>query len=606
MQSQTVVGTVHNGHAIALDDAENIYLAADLETDDFPVSQNAFRTTGPATAVMKIIPQDACDPKPGFVLLEHEPGGDLPPSQEIELSCVGGPFVYAVRDADWLVVSQDTDGGAKLIVSVKQDALPEETSIGTIDIKGTADDSIRSIPVKLRVENPAFRVRPRRIELTALLGDSASTISGFIIQTEGGAVTSVRIDSSAPEWLEPRPGPLFVPQLVQARTRNLSAGTYDAILTVTPVGLQADPIEVAVRLDVIETYFEDPVTPLVFRYRTGESDPAPRTIQLRIVGLEHAFQTEKLAASPWLIISPALGVTPSDLHIEVRPAGLKPGVYEDAIEITARNRRTSFRESLIEAKTVQVPLEIEEGEPIVPQVSAAGIVNAADYRPAHLTGGEIVVAFGDHFGPETLKTLRITAENRVDTTLAATQVLVDGIPAPIIFAVAKQVAFQVPFEVSGERTVVIEFEGRRSNTIVLGFKQPTLGVFTADASGVGSAAALNQDGTINSDRNPARRGTIVSAFLSGVGHDHVPSSRTGEVGTTSSGMLRDNVRIAASVGGQPAEIQYAGQAPTLLSGVTQMNIKIREDAPTGSNVPLEVVFMSSGSTSQPNLTLAIQ
>ena len=465
VEFQTLVGTIHSGHAIALDDEDNIYVAADLESDNFPVTQNAFRIDGPATAVMKIIPQDACDPKPGFVLLEYAPGGDLPLDQEIELSCNGGPFVYEVRDADWLVVSEAPDNPGKVITSVNKDALPEATSIGTIDIIDAADNSVRSIPVKLRVENPAFRVRPKQIELTALLGSTESTTEAFYLETERGVITSVRIESSAPQWLELSRGSNLGPQFVRASPRNLPAGVYDAVLTITPVELQADPIELAVRLRVVETKLEDPVTPLVFRYRKGSSDPPSQTIQIRIAGLEHPLRAEKPAAAQWLRVTPEISITPSDLEVEVRPAGLEPGVYEETIEITARNPRTSFRETVIEAKTIQVRLEIEEGEPEVPQLTAAGIVNAADYRPSNLSQGEVVVAFGTHFGPETLQTLKVTADGRVDSVLVETRVLVDGIPAPIIFVIKNQVAFQVPFEASQRPTVVIEFEGKRSNAI---------------------------------------------------------------------------------------------------------------------------------------------
>ena len=88
-----------------------------------------------------------------------------------------------------------------------------------------------------------------------------------------------------------------------------------------------------------------------------------------------------------------------------------------------------------------------------------------------------------------------------------------------------------------------------------------------------------------------------------MGHAHIPTSRTGEVGTTPPGSVSSGPQ--ATVGGEPAEIRYAGQAPTLLAGVTQVNFMIPEDAPTGSEIPLEVRF-GSLNRSQPNLTLAIE
>jgi len=59
-----------------------------------------------------------------------------------------------------------------------------------------------------------------------------------------------------------------------------------------------------------------------------------------------------------------------------------------------------------------------------------------------------------------------------------------------------------------------------------------------------------------------------------------------------------------TVGGIPAQVLYAGPAPSLIAGLTQIDILIPSGVPTGSAVP--VVVTIGGVSSQGNLTVAVQ
>jgi len=94
---------------------------------------------------------------------------------------------------------------------------------------------------------------------------------------------------------------------------------------------------------------------------------------------------------------------------------------------------------------------------------------------------------------------------------------------------------------------------------------PTVGIFTTD--GV-YAAALNQDGTVNSAANPAPPETVVTLFGTG--------------GAWSFGTLDNAVATAANPlfddwgvtdsSGNELTVLYAGMAPGLLCGVFQVNV----------------------------------
>jgi hypothetical protein len=59
------------------------------------------------------------------------------------------------------------------------------------------------------------------------------------------------------------------------------------------------------------------------------------------------------------------------------------------------------------------------------------VVNAASYLGGGFAPGEIVTLFGSAIGPSEPVPLRLAEDGRLATTLAGTQVLFDGVPAPL-------------------------------------------------------------------------------------------------------------------------------------------------------------------------------
>ena len=112
--------------------------------------------------------------------------------------------------------------------------------------------------------------------------------------------------------------------------------------------------------------------------------------------------------------------------------------------------------------------------------------------------GEIVTIFGSGspIGPASLTTAQLDASGNIATLLAGTRVLFDGVPAPIIYTSANQVSAVVPFSITGQANTVVrtEFNGVQSTGIQISAADSAPALFTANASGSGQIAALNQDG----------------------------------------------------------------------------------------------------------------
>jgi uncharacterized protein (TIGR03437 family) len=114
-------------------------------------------------------------------------------------------------------------------------------------------------------------------------------------------------------------------------------------------------------------------------------------------------------------------------------------------------------------------------------------------------------------------------------------------------------------------------------------------LLTADSSGSGKAAALNQDNTFNSVTGAAP-GEFVVLFGVG-GPDTTPSGRDGELYTVP--LPKFTGPMSVLLDGKellPSEIAYLGPAPSLVHGVWQANVRVPPTAKPGSRIQVRVRF----------------
>jgi uncharacterized protein (TIGR03437 family) len=212
-------------------------------------------------------------------------------------------------------------------------------------------------------------------------------------------------------------------------------------------------------------------------------------------------------------------------------------------------------------------------------------VNAATYRGPAIAPGEIVTLFGSQIGPQQPSAAELDGSGKVSTTLGGTRVLIGGAAAPLLYVSSNQINLVAPFEIAGQTqtTVQIETNGAR---ILPPFETQVVvtapGIFTLDGSGYGQAAALNQDGTLNSPGNPADQGSIVTLYVTGMGAMS-PQPVDGSVPARSSAKPAAPVRIYLT-GAPFADVQYAGDAPGLVEGAVQLNIVVPKVLQTGPQV----------------------
>lgn len=247
-----------------------------------------------------------------------------------------------------------------------------------------------------------------------------------------------------------------------------------------------------------------------------------------------------------------------------------------------------------------------------PPVWLAAVRNSASYASTVVGPGELVTLFGAGIGPPAPVAAQVV-DGKLPTQLGGVEVLVNGVPAPLLYVSSGQINAAVPFGVPPTAEFGVALQGESSNVVSIltmsawgeAGQTGSLGVFTSDGSGQGQAAALNQDGTLNSASNPAPRGSIVAIWLTGAGNTNPPET-DGEI-TPVGSQTSLPMFLGLYVGGAAvaAEILYAGAAPGLVAGLDQVNFRIPENAWTGPAIRL--MLQPPGAAFPPqSLTIAVE
>jgi uncharacterized protein (TIGR03437 family) len=193
-----------------------------------------------------------------------------------------------------------------------------------------------------------------------------------------------------------------------------------------------------------------------------------------------------------------------------------------------------------------------------------------------LAPGEIVSLNGKALGPSTPAHAPLAGDSRLPFELDGTQVTFDSAPAPLLYASDGQIDAITPWSVAGKPAtqVCVVFRGARTNCIMAGVTAAAPAIFQ---SAPNQAAAVNQDGTINSPQNPAPAGSVVSLFATGLG-PVTPAPLDGSIVgfplPAQAYPVEAMFLVPHSVAPLAAQVLYAGPAPLQVAGVSQVNIVI--------------------------------
>jgi uncharacterized protein (TIGR03437 family) len=220
-------------------------------------------------------------------------------------------------------------------------------------------------------------------------------------------------------------------------------------------------------------------------------------------------------------------------------------------------------------------------------ISAGGVVNTASAQ-SPVAPGSMISIVGTNLASTTVG----ASSTPLPTTLGGVSALVNGMLAPLFLVSPTQINAQLPYEISpGSATLVVTVNGSSSAPMSFLVATAAPGIMMYGAN---RAVALNQDATLNGSDHPALVGSGITVFLTGQGP--VDSPVASGAASPEDPLAGASLPVTASIGGQPADLLFAGLAP---GGVGLFQVSVRIPALASGDFPLIVTI--GGAPSNPVL-----
>jgi uncharacterized protein (TIGR03437 family) len=569
------------------------------------------------------IPTHELSVTPRSLSWDWQVGSPLPATQPVMVTTADewvdfNATATTASGGQWLegvdrVFSASNLGSLQVHVSVNPSALTAGTYTGAItfapigfNIKPTAVDV--SLTVRPKATGSTSGQAPRLLggqfaELPQLVASPPSLT--FIAHTEGPTPTMQMVSvmpltvpitpttrtESGGDWLfvnlSPPPGVRVVD--VGVKPAGLAPGTYRGAISIT--SREASVVEV-------------PVSLIVW---SGEPPPLKLTPDRVTVGIENGGSAGQAVVYdtggiPFTVRSSTFTFDGGNwLQGYAGPgwggSSLRPGVHAAATTLWLDY---GFPTS-VPPVVLPITLMVAAG-PNAPPVVAT-VASGASQLQGSVSPGKIISIHGLGVGPPNPTGLAIDAAGKVATNLSGLRVLFDGVPAPLLYASVPQTNVVVPYEVADRpvTTVEVEYKGTRSKGVGVPVAPAAPAIFTLGSTGLGGAAALNEDNTVNGPLNPAPRGSVIQIFATGEGVT-APAGVTGAV--THGSLRRPLLAVSVTIGGKDAQVLYAGSAPESVAGLFQVNAVVPREAAPDPALP---IMLTVGSwSSQAGVTVAVE
>ncbi|MGH9613710.1 MAG: SBBP repeat-containing protein, partial [Bryobacteraceae bacterium] len=198
----------------------------------------------------------------------------------------------------------------------------------------------------------------------------------------------------------------------------------------------------------------------------------------------------------------------------------------------------------------------------IPVVAVGGVVNGASFGVGPVAPGSIMSIFGMNLAGSIANATNLP----LPLKLSDVSVTINGISVPLYYVAPGQINAQVPFEIGpGSASIQVKTPAGAGTPVAIMIASTAPYLSTASN---GRAVAQNQDGSLNSPGNPAKAGSVVVVYFTGVG----PVDATVLNGTPSPFAISTQ-QSSATIGRVPATIQYIGLTPQSV-GLAQANIEV--------------------------------
>ncbi len=524
-------------------------------------------------------------------------------------------FSASVFGGSWLSLSGNTTGSTPqtLTIQVNPSALagPGGFSGNLVITSDSLPDGSLTIPITLSVASASATVSPTSLSFSQNQGGPAPAAKTLTLSssTGTGVFTSTVTPITGGSWItvSPNTGQANGTVQVSVLPNSLPQGDYQAQILFTFPNTASASITVSVTLHVAAPLRTVSVSlqSLNFSYQIGGSQPPAQTIGVTSMGGPVDFAVG-VTSSGWLSTDVSRGTTAKDVNVLVNTAGLTAAgsPYSGSISISAPGVLTNPVVVNVILVVIAAPVPI----PMTIASNASGAFGA-------IAPGELITIKGIALGPDTPASgvlFSVNAQGNVDPILSGVRVLFSNIPGTPTYVSPGQINVIVPYEIEGlaSTNVVVERDGVASAGSPVAVAGYAPGLYTNNFAGTGQVTAVNQDGTLNGPAgggfSPAAQGSVLTVYATGFGQTS-PRSITGSVTPkprSAADLLLVSGTVTATIGGQNAPVLFAGEAPGIVTGVVQINIKVPNGV-SGDQSAIRV-FVNGMSTPLVGTTVAVQ
>ena len=529
--------------------------------------------------------------------------GQNGPAQSIDASNLGDGTLNlkASSSVSWLVPTI----GSPHTCSLKGNCIPVQIALQTSSLtKGIYTGTVT-------VTDPNAVDAPQFITVTALVGGNVPDKLEFYVPpngssassfTTGGPVTTTVSNNTpwlavAAEGMGSFQFGMPVPYQVTATAQSgMAAGDYNGSVAISGSSFAPDNKSVPVVLHVTTAPILQVNPPsLAFRIAQGANK------QTAFVGTSNAGQgtlnisgvTATTSSGSWLSAQTVSG-NPALISVVADPATLAPNTYQGTLTIASNAANSS----------VVIPVQLNVVAPTAPLAAAGGVVNNGTFAGGEsLAQGDIAALFGDQL---TYGDPQQATELPLPTSLAGTQVLVNGTPAPVYYVSPGQINFEIPIDAAtGDAIVQVTRNSQTSNSAYLNIMSSIPRFIT---NGGTYAIMTTPDGTLTGvPKHPVKSGDVVVIYTIGLGPTTpvVPSgtaSPSSPLAVIDASTTQVCFGVNSPFSPPPCVMpQFVGLTPGFV-GLYQINVAIPSGVPSG-NVPFS--FSVNGASSNV-VQLAVQ
>jgi len=237
---------------------------------------------------------------------------------------------------------------------------------------------------------------------------------------------------------------------------------------------------------------------------------------------------------------------------------------------------------------------------VTPGPAITSIVDSGSYNvqsnPESFAPGELITIKGTGLGPATGIGPILDSDGLIPKNLSGVTVLFNGIAGPVFYASATQINAIIPFTSYGVTSVNVQviYNGLTSDAAPISMASSSPQIFSTIAAGFNNTPivtniVVNQDGSVNSQTNPAHASQYITCYATGMG-------RTNAEGIDGHPAIPPLPLPQLPVSVDFGTLLYAGDAYGLVEGAMQINIQLPSTVPsTGGEQQL--IHLKAGSAS---------